>query len=347
MTEPSASDQVAAAVMAALAQARAEGRLCVPRGSGRRVPPLDDAVVWDSRSFAGIRRLAADELIVEVAAGTTVDELNRLLEPHRLWLPAGLADGPADTLGGLVGAGVRGLWGGYGAPVDRLLAVDVAMPAYGVVRLGAPVVKNVAGYNLPRLYWGTGGSFGIVLSLTWKLAPRPFESVAYQVRGSLPDLLRLGRRWRDQIPGWASLLLVRHGGWRLTGVFHGRAAALARVRRQVGTEAEAVDVDQAVRVPAPAVWQGQWLLSEWPEVLGQAEADGWDLVAEMGSGVVYGLASLSRRPEGDWARRVRVFADGVGPEGPLTARDAWQRVKAAVDPWGVLPTWGGFGEKEA
>jgi FAD/FMN-containing dehydrogenase len=348
MTEPMASRRAAAAAMAALTQARADGRLCVPRGAGRRAPPPDTAVVWDSRAFAGVDRLAADELVVEVAAGTTVDDLNRLLEPHRLWLPAGLADGPSDTLGGLVGAGVRGLWGGYGAPVDRLLAVDVLTPAYGVVRLGASVVKNVAGYNLLRLYWGTGASFGIVLTLTWKLAPRPAETVAYQVRGSLDDLLPVARRWRDQLPGWASLLLVHHGGgWRLSGVFHGRPAALARVQRQVGAEAEAVPADLAVRLPAPATWQGHWLLTEWPEVLRQASADGWDLAAEMGSGVIYGLGRALSQPPGEWARRARRFGEGAGQEGPGTARDAWQRIKAAVDPSGVLPAWGGSGEGEA
>jgi glycolate oxidase FAD binding subunit len=165
--------QTAAVVLDAFQAARAQGVWCRVRGQGSRSRAWPGTLAVDSGPWTDLLWHRPEDLTVEAAAGMTVAALNELLRPAGRWFPVGLPDGDHDTLGGLVGAGLSGLWSGYGPVRDRILGLRAVTPGFGPVTLGAAVVKSVAGYPMPRLYWGTGGTFGVILSLTLKVAPLP------------------------------------------------------------------------------------------------------------------------------------------------------------------------------
>ncbi len=78
------------------------------------------------------------------------------------------------TLGGIVSAnasGPRRLR--FGTARDLLIGVTVVLADGSVAKAGGKVVKNVAGYDLGKLYTGAHGSLGVIVSTTWRLHPLP------------------------------------------------------------------------------------------------------------------------------------------------------------------------------
>jgi glycolate oxidase FAD binding subunit len=108
-------------------------------------------------------------------AGTPLEEVNQLLAANGQYLPF---DPPlaarGATLGGTVAAGLSGP-GRYqfGGVRDFLIGVRYMDGEGQIVRGGGKVVKNAAGYDLPKLMVGSLGQFGILVELTFKVFPRP------------------------------------------------------------------------------------------------------------------------------------------------------------------------------
>jgi len=348
-----------AAALALLADAQRASSQVLLGGAGiRRVfPDTSTRWRWDSTRYHAIRRWSVPDFIVEVDAGRSWLALNQELAERGQWLPVGVPDGAPDTVGGLVAAGLTGVWsGGYGPVRDRILAMTVATPAFGVVRLGAPVVKNVAGYNLWRLYWATHGTFGIILTATWKLAPLPraVARIVYADRAmSVDQAWREAARWRQVIQPWASLLMTVSGeGVGLCGVAHTGEAGVERIRRDLG---DGVERRQDLGVPdaygARVAWQARLPVAGLPGLLAELSRSGGHALAELQSGFVWGFDD---RGEGAAQPEAMVTATGGtfrrmvwpwrSPTPPAAEADSWARLKAAVDPDRLLPAMGRPGE---
>jgi glycolate oxidase FAD binding subunit len=120
---------------------------------------------------------AAGDLTCTVEAATTLAELDR--ELGRAGQMLALDPPGADTL--TVGEAFdRALFGPrahrYGLPRDLVLGVRARLPDGTVIRGGGKVVKNVAGYDLPKLFTGAHGALGELLELTLRLHPRPAQT---------------------------------------------------------------------------------------------------------------------------------------------------------------------------
>src|SRR5262249_20057552 len=123
---------------------------------------LTRVVDYDSTNFT---------LIAE--AGMPLSEVYRLTTLQQQFLPLGYA-GTAASLGGLLvtnTSGVKRLR--YGGVRDLLLGVRVALPDGALAHFGGRVVKNVAGYDMNKLFIGSLGAFGVVLETTYRLAALP------------------------------------------------------------------------------------------------------------------------------------------------------------------------------
>lgn len=110
---------------------------------------------------------------VTAEAGMTLREMYEAALPRRQFLPLG---GPASmaSLGGTLAtntSGVKRLR--YGGVRDLLLGVRVALPDGARVHFGGRVVKNVAGYDMNKLFIGSLGAFGVILETTYRLAALP------------------------------------------------------------------------------------------------------------------------------------------------------------------------------
>ena len=124
-----------------------------------------------------ILELWPDDLIVRVGAGIQLAELERRLAVHGLALGIDAPTPERSTLGGIL---ARAECGRGGAPNDslrsRLLGLCAIDGRARLLKAGARVVKNVAGYDLARLHHGMQGSLGVVLDLTLRLSARPAAS---------------------------------------------------------------------------------------------------------------------------------------------------------------------------
>src|SRR2546426_4128393 len=99
---------------------------------------------------------------------------------------------PAATVGGVVATGDSGpLRHRYGAARDLLLGITVALSDGTLARAGGRVIKNVAGYDLAKLFAGSFGTLGLILEVVVRLHPRPPRTCS--VVGRTDDAAALGR----------------------------------------------------------------------------------------------------------------------------------------------------------
>lgn len=114
------------------------------------------------------------DLVATAPAGMTLKEVNAQLALERQWIPLDPPYSNEATIGGIVASNDSGpRRQRFGAPRDLIIGIEVALTNGRVVRSGGRVVKNVAGYDLARLFCGSRGSLGIISTVNFKLAPLP------------------------------------------------------------------------------------------------------------------------------------------------------------------------------
>jgi glycolate oxidase FAD binding subunit len=117
---------------------------------------------------------AAGDLTCTVEAGTTLAELDRELASAGQMLALDPPGAAALTVGEAFDRAAFGPRAHrYGLPRDLVLGIRARLPDDTVVHGGGKVVKNVAGYDLPKLFTGAHGALGELLELTLRLHPRP------------------------------------------------------------------------------------------------------------------------------------------------------------------------------
>ncbi len=180
---------------AALLRAAAElGLTVVPRGSGSRLhwgaPPASCDLIVDTRRLDQIVEHAAGDLVVTVQAGVRLDDLADVLASadQRLALDArSSAEQGGGTVGGLIATGAAGpLRYRYGSPRDLLIGITIVRADGAVAKSGGKVVKNVAGYDLGKLFAGSYGTLGLITEATFRLHPKPETSTWITVECSSP-----------------------------------------------------------------------------------------------------------------------------------------------------------------
>ena len=146
------------------------------RGGGTKsshLPPAES--VLSTSGLGGIIKYAPDDLYVTVGAGTPLAQLQNELARQQLWIPM-ISPWLDSTIGGIVAtnwnAPLRMRYG-YGSIRDQALAMTVVLPDGRMIRTGRPVVKNVAGYDLTKLFVGSHGTLGLIADVTLKLTPLP------------------------------------------------------------------------------------------------------------------------------------------------------------------------------
>src|SRR5580704_19034648 len=169
---PSSTEEAAALLRAAADL----GLTVVPRGSGTHLdwgaPPTSCDLIVDTRRLNRIIEHAAGDLVVSVQAGVKLAELAKVLAQagQRLALDP-LSSG---TIGGLIATGAAGpLRYRYGRPRDLLIGITVVRADGAVAKSGGKVVKNVAGYDLGKLFAGSFGTLGLIAEATFRLHPVP------------------------------------------------------------------------------------------------------------------------------------------------------------------------------
>ena len=128
----------------------------------------------------GLRRLnrlvehEPGDLTATVEAGTPFAEFQAALRARGQWLSLDPPDPDHATVGGVMAANASGPRRHlYGTARDLVIGMTIVTADGAIVRAGGKVVKNVAGYDLPKLFVGSYGTLGVVVDVTVKLRPLP------------------------------------------------------------------------------------------------------------------------------------------------------------------------------
>lgn len=150
----------------------------LPRGGGARrhvgYAPSRAGLTVSTERLNRVTDYEPADLVVSAQAGVTVDALQAVLAQHGQWLPLLVARPDRQTVGGIVAARAHSLVRlGCGSVRDSLLGVQVIDAQGDVIQGGGKVMKNVSGYDLPKLYCGSWGTLGLIAQATFKVAPLP------------------------------------------------------------------------------------------------------------------------------------------------------------------------------
>jgi FAD/FMN-containing dehydrogenase len=152
-----------------------------------------------------------EDLTCTVECGCTLAALQAALTAKGQWLPVNPPDPDQLTIRDVIEGNLTGPRRyGFGTLRDYLLGIEVILGDGSRVRSGGRVVKNVAGYDLHKLFIGSRGTLGLPVVATFKLLPHLPDPVARIVTGlSLPDAVRRAQVARENLPGLIALDLCR------------------------------------------------------------------------------------------------------------------------------------------
>ncbi len=151
-------------------------------GWGQPAPHIDLGVT--TRHLDRCIDYAVADMTVTVEAGMTLAALQAKLGQQRQWLPIDPAYPETATLGGIVATRDTGsLRHRYGGLRDLLLGLTCVRSDGEVAKAGGRVVKNVAGYDLMKLFTGSFGTLGILTELTFRVYPIPEQSGTVLLHG--------------------------------------------------------------------------------------------------------------------------------------------------------------------
>ncbi len=137
-----------------------------------------------------VLELTPADMTVTVESGLTLGALQTELAQHRQWLPIDPPNAGALTIHDLLARDLSGPRRfGYGTIREHLIGMKVALADGRVIKSGGKVVKNVAGYDLAKLFIGARGSLGTIVEATFKLRPLPtVEKIVSRQAASLAEL---------------------------------------------------------------------------------------------------------------------------------------------------------------
>lgn len=356
------------------------------RGGGTKalVGAPREAKVLDIRGLSGVIDYDPAELVITLRAGTPLREVSDLLAAHGQHLPfepwdhAPLFGRPAGeaTIGGVIAAGVAGPRRvTAGAPRDHLLGLTLVTGRGEVIVAGAKVVKNVTGYDLPKLLAGSWGRLGAMAELTLKVLPAPREVATLALTGLAPRAAqaamatalgsphgvcsaahlpqafdRAGPHTLLRVAGFAPSVTARCAGLEEALATHG---ALIRLPDDYAARLWS-DITVPAPLDGPVLWRLALPPSEAPALAERFDAMGARWIMDWGGGLLWlewedeaGIDPALVRSAADAARghamllrapdsmRRTVPAEHPRPAA-LMALEA--RVRAAFDPADVFET---------
>jgi FAD/FMN-containing dehydrogenase len=155
-------------------------------------------IVFSTQRLNRIIEHEPADLVAIAQAGVTLDAFNNALKQNGQWLPIDPPDDGRATLGGVVATGISGAQQfGYGPPRRHVIGMKVVTADGSLIKVGGRVVKNVAGYDLCKLFTGSYGTLGVIVEVNFKLRPVPFETCTVVLSGARDKLLEGGRRVID------------------------------------------------------------------------------------------------------------------------------------------------------
>src|SRR3954468_12581892 len=250
------------------------------------------------------------------------------------------------TIGGVGAAAATGpLRQRYGGVRDLVVGITVALSDGTLAKAGGKAIKNVAGYDLGKLFAGSCGTLGLIVQVAVRLHPYPTTTAT--VTGSTGDPATLGAAaralaalpleadcvdvtWEDG----AGTLLIRFGG---AAAPHQAEVSVARVRDAGLEDVQAVEDDdelwmrQRVRQRATAVLKVSGRPTDLEAVWRAADEARGRVVGRAALGLSWIAVEGDELPE-----RIARVRSALAPRACVLL-DAPEAVRGAADPWGPAP----------
>jgi len=352
-------------VAAVLRYANKEGLAVIPLGNGDfrwigNIPRSYDIALSVSRLNAIVEYEPAD-LTVTCQAGATLYDLNGALSQNGQMLPFGNVPA-ASRIGRLLALRGRRSNLAWGSARDFTIGLRIITADGRIIRTGGKVVKNVAGYDLTKLFIGSMGTLGLIVEATFKLAPAPQAEAQIELEftttaGACTFASELRRRglslWHVKLDRSMSIAEAgpsARGYVRLTIDLAGTPAAVQRSRREANELAantgEKLEVTQGprreVRAPAwstagnPLMCQASVLPTDVPRLVEEVEevAPGGFFEASPLDGSV-SMTWLGAGADEELVHRIRAVTRRLG--GTLVVIACDTELKRQIDVFGDPP----------
>lgn len=165
----------------------------LPCGSGSKLNwgglVKNPQIVISTQRLNRIIEHAIGDLTVTVEAGVKLADLQKTLKQHNQFLPVDPAYPDSATLGGIVATADTGNWRqGYGGIRDMVLGLSIVRSDGKIAKSGGRVVKNVAGYDMMKLFSGSYGTLGMICQLTFRLYPIQETSTTVVLTGDASSI---------------------------------------------------------------------------------------------------------------------------------------------------------------
>ncbi|MGO9287475.1 MAG: FAD-binding oxidoreductase, partial [Polyangia bacterium] len=261
VAEPGTAEDLARA----LRWAHAAGVKVSPRGGGTKMgwgnPPAACDLVLSTARLNRVLEHAWADMTVIVEAGCRVADLQKTLAEHGQRLALDPLWPERATIGGILSTNDSGtLRARYGSLRDLIIGITVALPDGTLAKSGGKVVKNVAGYDLAKLFTGALGTLGVIVQAIFRLHPLPRESRSLSFSGTPESLNQLLLAIQaSKLTGTGLQLRVAQGSAHLDVRFDGTAAGIqAQVKQvqQIAGSLAASDAPANVWTSHEAIWDG-------------------------------------------------------------------------------------------
>ena len=189
---PETAEQVAAALRVC---SEAEATV-TPWGGGTAIsignPPLKVHVIIGLNRLNQVVEHDEANLTATLAAGMTVADAQVVVAQQHQFLPFDPPYPERATIGGSIAANLNGPRRNfYGGVRDLVIGMKVALATGESIKAGGKVVKNVAGYDMCKLFVGSLGTLGIIMEATLRMSPIPETAATIIAAGPLSQVLRL------------------------------------------------------------------------------------------------------------------------------------------------------------
>ncbi len=330
---------------------RTVGLTGADRAGGPLRVQVDETV--STRALAEIVEYVPSDQIVTVQAGMTVARLQAALHEHKQRLAIDPPAPERTTIGGVVSsAGYGPLRTRYGTARDVIVGMTIVRADGTIARGGGKVVKNVAGFDIPKLMVGTYGTLAMVGTITFRLHPLPQASCDVVFSGCDAATLRslCATMTKAQLEPSAVFATFDGTSYACAVRFEGFPAGVAAQRETLlaladRAQSEGVSLngrhevartagDLQVKITAaPSMLEELHARAVAPlySLLGSANATAYPLV---GAAFVSGDCTDVSRLLPTLAA-ARAWVEGAG--GTLVTTEAPAAIRAVFDPWGTPP----------
>ena len=217
LAEPKDKDEIEEV----LSHAKNLSTTVIPRGNGTKLDigaiPEALGIVLVTKNLNRLIEHQHENLTFTAESGMTLTAAQEILSRKGQFIPLDPHQSLKATLGGIAATNSTGpMMMRYGSPRDLIIEMKAVTASGTYIRSGAKVVKNVAGYDVKKLFIGSFGTLGIISELTFRTYPMPeSESTLLTQIDSLDNALGVSRAVRDAGLPISSIALLDDGAFGL------------------------------------------------------------------------------------------------------------------------------------